>query len=360
MKFIQLKLGMLIVALYLSACSDKEPHAREEVIRPVRTLTVSMQNAMATREFSGVVDADRKVDLAFRIGGTVVEMPVLEGDRVQANQLLARLDQADLKIQLKAMQADFDRSKAEFLRAKTLLDRDLLSQSDFERVESQYFVAESKLDSAKQELAYSAIRAPFEGYIVKRHVENFSEVAPRTPALTLMDLDSLVVTIEVPESLMIHAQRKDAKPELYATFEGHESSQFLLTLKEIAAQPIPGTQTYSVTFRLPPINNLNVLPGMSAEVSVRPFTENDASSVAYLPTQVVLEDNRGRYVFVAVPQRESKQRNAATIERKNVEVGDVSSFGIQVISGLAEGDEVVTAGMSQIAPGMQVLLMASN
>jgi multidrug efflux pump subunit AcrA (membrane-fusion protein) len=69
-----------------------------------------------------------------------------------------------------------------------------------------------------------------------------------------------------------------------------------------------------------------------------------------------LEDNQGRYVFVTTPQDE----RYATIERKAVEIGDVSSFGIEVLSGLSTGDEVVTAGMSQITPGMHVSLMVSE
>lgn len=351
-----LKFSLLAFALFLSACSKNEQASGDTVIRPVRTIAISMQDAMNNREFSGVVDADRKVDLAFRVGGTLVEVNVLEGEHVHANQLLARLDQMEFEIQLKSMQADFDRTEAEYLRARTLLEGSVISRSDFERAESQYFIAEAQLDKAKQELAYSSILAPFDGYIVNRHIENFSEVAPRTPVLTLMDLNSLVITIEVPESVMIQTQRNGIRPDLYATFEGQESSQFPLAIKEIGAQPNSSTQTYPVTLSLPPINHLNILPGMSAQVGVRPFVTSEGASVAYIPAQAVLQDNQGKYVFVAVPQHEGP----AVIERKNVEVGDISSFGIQVTGGLVEGEQVVTAGMSQISSGMLVALMASN
>lgn len=251
-------LSAVIFALGLTGCSKSDEQSKMEVIRPVRTVTVTLQNTMMGREFSGVVDADRKVDLSFRVGGTLAELPVLEGSHVKAKQMLARLEQTDFEIQLKAMQADFGRSKGEYNRAKTLLERQILSRADFEKVESQYLVAETQLKKAQQELAYSTILAPFEGYIAKRHIENFSEVAPRTPVLTLMDLESLVITIELPESVMIRVQREGGKPDLFATFEGHESSEFPLTIKEVSTQPNPGAQTYPVTLSLPPINNLNV------------------------------------------------------------------------------------------------------
>lgn len=356
-----LKLGMLVFALYLPACSEKEQNSKETVIRPVRTVTVKLQNEMGGREFSGVVDADRKVDLAFRVSGSLKTLPVLQGDLVEQNQLLAQLDQTDFEIQVKAQQADHDRAKGEYERAKTLVERQLIAQAEFDKLEAQYFVSQAQLEKAKQDLAYTTIRAPFEGYIVSRYLENFSEVQARTPVVTLMDLNSLVITIEVPESVMIGAQRERMRPDLYATFEGHEASQFPLTIKEIAAQPNVGTQTYPVTLSLPPITALNILPGMSAVVGVRPFEkDNGASNVAYLPTQAVLEDSQGRYVFVAVPQQEPQSEGRAIIARRSVAVGDISSYGIEITSGLAEGDEVVTAGMSQITPDMQVALMAKN
>lgn len=352
-----LKLGMLVSALYLAACSEREPYAQAQVIRPVRTTTVTLQNEIGVREFSGVVDADRKVDLAFRVSGSLTELPVLQGDFVQENQLLAKLDQTDFEIQVKAHQADFDRSKKEYERAKTLVERKLIAQADFEKMESQYFIAEAQLAKARQDLAYTTITAPFEGYIARRHIENFSEVAARTPILTLIDLNSLVIRIDVPESVMISARKEGVRPEIFASFEGHETAEYPLTVKEIATQPDGSTQTYPVTLSLPSVNNLNVLPGMSVLVGVRPFEKTrGAHDVAYLPTQAVMEDNQGRYVFIAVPQNGEQ----AIIERKTVDVGEVSSFGIEVLSGLSTGDEVVTAGMSQITSGMRVLLMASE
>ncbi len=356
-----LSTSIVIFVLSLNACSDKDQAAIEKVVRPVRTVTVTLQNEIGGREFSGVVDADRKVDLAFRVGGSLKEIPVLQGDRVKQDQILAQLDQTDFEIQVKAQQAEYDRAKAEYERAKTLVERQLIAQADFEKIEAQYFVSEAQLEKSKQDLAYTTIRAPFEGYIASRYVDNFSEVSARTPIVTLMDLSSLVITIEVPESVMIKAQRENIRPDLYATFEGHEASQFPLSIKEIAAQPNAGTQTYPVILSLPPITTLNILPGMSAVVGVRPFEkESGALHVAYLPPQSVLEDSDGRYVYVAVPQDETQVEGRATIARKNVEVGDISPYGIEITHGLAEGDEVVTAGMSQITPDMHVALMAKN
>ncbi|MCP5144923.1 MAG: efflux RND transporter periplasmic adaptor subunit [Gammaproteobacteria bacterium] len=351
-------LAFAILSVLLSACgsSDQAPQTAE-ILRPVKTLIVDTQGAVNSREFAGVVDADRKVDLAFRISGTLQRLPVKEGEHVKAGQLLAALDQTDLDIQLRAVKADFERARAEYERASTLLERNLIARADFERTQAQYFVAEAELQRAQQDIEYSTLSSPFEGYIGRRHVENLSEIAARTPVLTLVDLTSLVVRIEVPESVMILAQREGIRPDMYAVFQGREEVQYPLVIKEISTQADAGTQTYPVTLSLPPITDLNVLPGMSAVVGVRPYARPEGQAeVVYLPSQAVLEDAGGRFVFVASPDGGGQ----AVIDRRNVEVGQLSSFGIAVMSGLSSGEHVVTAGMSQLSAGQHVLLPGTS
>lgn len=345
----------LITTIFcLTGCGDgaDEVSANED-LRPVRTITVDTQGAIHTREFAGVVDADRKVDLSFHVNGTLQALPVLEGARVTAGQLVAALDQTDFRIQLQAVQADFERARAEYERSRKLTERGLIPRADFERSQAQFRVAESELARARQDLEYATLQAPFEGHITRRHVENLSEIAARTPVLTLMDLTSLVVRIDVPESIMIVARREAISPELYAVFDGHEAVQYPLVIKEIGAQIDGATSTYPVTLSLPPITDLNVLPGMSVVVGVRPFTppDNLATNV-YLPSQAVLEDAVGRFVFVAVPEGNGQAR----IERRDVTVGEFSAFGIRVLSGLSSGDQVVSAGMSRLSTAQRVLL----
>lgn len=356
-----LAVTLMTAALALAGCGNGNGAVQaEEILRPVRTVTVDTQGALNTREFAGVVDADRKVDLAFRVSGTLQRMPVLEGTHVDEGQVLAALDPTDFSIQLRAVQADFERARAEHERSTTLLERNVIARADFERTQAQFLVAEAELERARQDLEYATLHSPFEGYIARRHVDNLSEVSARSPVLTLMDLNSMVVRIDVPESVMIVAQREGIRPDMYAVFEGHEDVQYPLVIKEVGARPDSGTATYPVSLSLPPITELNVLPGMSAVVGVRPFIRPDnVASIAYLPSQAVLEDAAGRFVFVAVPVDDEVRNGVARIERRDVSVGDLSSFGIQVLSGLSNGEQVVTAGMSQLSPGQHVMLPAA-
>ena len=349
---------ILWLALGFSGCDrSSQSAATEPLPRTVRTLTINSEQYRSDRQFTGVVDASRKVDLAFRVSGTLQKLDVQEGDSVHSGQLLAALDDTDFHIRLRAVSADFERAKADFERARALSEKQLISRADLDRLQAQFLVAQAELEKARQELAYTEIHAPFDGVIARRYVENLSEITARMPVLALVDLDSMVVIIDVPESVMIHARREGERPELYAVFANYEEQQFPLRIKEAATQADPGSQTYKVTLSLPTIAELNILPGMSASVGVRNTGENAAvtGAVVYLPAQAVLEDQSNRYVFVAIPGGEGEN---ASIERREVSIGDVSRYGIQITGGLNDGDRVVTAGMSQLYSGMAVRLEA--
>jgi len=339
----------------ISACdNDKKEIEAATVIRPVKTLRVESQNALSRREFTGLIDAERKVELAFRVSGTLQALSVLEGDEVKREQVLAQLDPREFEIRLQSRQADYQKAQADFQRAQKLVVSGVVTQSEFEQLEYKLTLAKAELERAELDLQYTQLTAPFAGIIAKRYVENSTEVAARSPVLTLMDLNSLVVNINVPESVMIHAQREGIRPDMYAVFAGHEEQQYPLSIREIATQADTNTQTFPVTLSLPPIDDLNVLPGMSVMVGVR--GNQTTGDVVYVPAHTVLEDSEGRFVFVA----KSENGDLAIIERRQVEVGDISAYGIQITKGLSDGEYLVTAGVSQLVGGQHVRLDTNN
>ncbi len=96
-------------------------------------------------------------------------------------------------------------------------------------------------------------------------------------------------------------------------------------------------------------------PGMAAEVA---FTSESESNrmVMLVPSQAVIEDRGERYAFIVEP----KENELGLIHKKTVTVGDLTPEGFEVLEGLADGDRVVTAGMSKITEGMTVKLLAAK
>lgn len=353
MNLIKLKAIICISTILLSACEEKFNIDQEVVLRSVKTQTIETRQFKEGREFTGIVDTRQKVDLAFRISGTLTSLFTNEGDKVKRGQIVAKLDDTDIKIKLKAVRADFQKSEVDFNRATSLIDGKLISQSDFDKIHTQFLVSQAEYEKVQKELEYTQLKAHFDGVVSKRYVENLSEINAKNPIVSLVNLDKLVVRIEVPESLMIHVNRQTHAPKLYAIFDNNLEFQYPLEIFEVANQPEPGTQTYLVTLALPYIDNFNVLPGMSVRVLAKPHSANNKASVlAYLPAHAILEDRESRFVYVAVPVTDSE----AVVESRRIVIGELSDSGIEIIRGLEQGDRVITAGMSQLTEGQPVRL----
>ena len=260
-----------VVALGLAACGGEPEEQAADVARLVRSVVVGGSNAAGTRQFPGKVEAYRQADIGFRIDGKVTTIEVKEGEQVAENQLLARLDQTDLRITLKDRQATYDANNANYLRGKELVAEGAISRMDFDKLEAAFKTADAALEQARQNIAYTELRAPFAGNISRRLVERFEEVQAKQPVFELRDVSRLEVKFDVPENLVIgmrSARKDDAPIPVYAVFESLPQVQFPLQIKEVATSADPKTQTFEVTMSMPRPEQLNLLPGMTTMVTV--------------------------------------------------------------------------------------------
>ena len=141
----------LVPLLILTACAEEAPLPPPES-RPVKTMLVGGDIAGDFRQFPGVVDAIQKADLSFRVQGKIVEILVREGDMVEKGQLLAKLDPTDYQIVLNDRMASFKTAKANFDRAKELLEKKAISKVDHDKIRADFFTAEANLKAARQDI----------------------------------------------------------------------------------------------------------------------------------------------------------------------------------------------------------------
>ena len=165
---------ILALSLVLAAC-EEPPQTYMASSRPVKTIVVGDTVAGDSRTFPAVVDAIQKADISFRVRGKIQNILVKEGDEVKKGQLLAELDPTDFNIRLKDRQASYNTAKANYDRAKELVDKGAISRVDHDNIRAEYFTATANLDGAEQELLYTRLNANFDGSIAKRHVENVAE-----------------------------------------------------------------------------------------------------------------------------------------------------------------------------------------
>jgi RND family efflux transporter MFP subunit len=342
-------------ALLLAGCGkEEERHAAPEPVRPAKTVLIGDAATGGLRSFPGRVDASRRVELSFSVPGKLQELPVKEGQEVEAGQVLAKLNPTDYQTVVNDQQARFDKAKSEFARAEELIEKNFIARQDYEALQSTLRSAEAALEQARTDLGYTVLRAPFSGRVAARYVENFTEVQAKEPVLALQDLKTLEVTFQVPENVMRLARRGDDRSgriKVSARFEGAGGRSFPLDFKEISLRADPQTQTFQARFTLPAPGDVTLLPGMTATVDVDMSAAVDGAAGFELPVSAVVGDTTKTPTVWLVDEK------TMTVSPRHVELGTLTGNRIRVTAGLEPGDRVVVAGVSFLREGMQVRVM---
>ncbi len=396
----------------VSGCDEVETQAESKVpvVRPVKTITVAAGKSSRQFSYPAVVSASNEVELSFRVSGKLTDLLVRAGDRVQQGQAIARLDTRDftaeitrlqtqlaqaqaqmtaltsgarsedlasLRAGLNAAKAQFQAAQAQARRTATLyrkgiaaraaLDKDMAAlrvanaevkaqQQELVKGQSGARVEEvsaqeaamagirSQIASARDTLNDTVLRAPFAGIIADRKVENFTNVQANEAIATLQSEAGLELTFDIPGPDVTILAR-NPNPNGRAVLDGVPNREFATELVEFSSQPDPATQTYQGRVSIERPADVTILPGMTGRLMV---TVNAGASTALTVPASALAAHPDGAAFVWVVLSED------TVEKRDVVLGEASGQGVEVQTGLATGDIVVTAGISQLQEGMAV------
>lgn len=340
-----------LLSFGFAGCSDKSSQELEKPLRPVRTMVIELPDSGRVMQYAAVVDASQKADLSFKVSGELVEMLVKQGDEVAKGQVLARLNDKDIKLILAEAQSAFDKAKADFDRGVNLAEKNVISKADMDKLRAQFSTGSTQLESAKNNLDYTNLIASFDGVIAKKYTENFQEVNSKQPIFALHNIREIHLKINVPESVIIQIPRNDTSRSIVAIFDEIPGQEFPATFKEVSLQADEVTKTYEVTFSMISPPDHTILPGMTAIMrGTRRITAAAAEKKFFLPSHSVLKDSAGNFVFIVEPLADGKGK----IVKLPVQIGEITSQGIEVFSGVSSGQHLVTAGVSKISDGMTV------
>ena len=345
----------LALTVSLLAACEKESAEAPEIVRPVRILTIQTLQAGETLSYPGEVLGVQNAELAFEVPGRLVELPAEEGIEVTEGQLLAKVDPADFQSSVNAAEAEYRNAKETFERFEEVFAKGAISRQDFDNQRRQFEVAEANLATARKALSNTELRAPFAGRIGRVYVENFNNIQAKQAILLLQDLSQLDVIVNVPEQdwqrakpgLTLAQQTERAKP--FVTLPTFPDREFPARITEVAASADPVTRTFSARGRFDPPEDIVILPGMSATVTVRidPGVAGLQDAVQIPANAVVGGNDGGSYVWKV---------DAATMTANlaPITVGQMSGSNITIVDGLSTGDRIAVSGVQQLADGMKV------
>ncbi|WP_394202636.1 efflux RND transporter periplasmic adaptor subunit [Shewanella waksmanii] len=334
---------MLSTAALLSGCSPKvDSSTTSDIVRPVY-VELASNTAIADLSFNGTIHSASRAELSFRTSGRLVEVLVQEGDYVEKNQLIAKLDDADAKIALSATEIELNNARSEYLRAKTLFEnQQSISKSQFEELTLRFSLAKNQHKEAIRRLEDTALKAPFSGVVSRRFVDNHVLVQSNEAIVVLHDLNDLEAVIHVPETLMT---RNTQVGQIYAQSTIAPFEQFNLSLKKYETEPDSVTGTYAVTFTVHTDAQSRLLPGMN--VHVFSAEVHSDSQTIQIPLSAISPDNMGQQFIWIVDEQN-------TLQKRQVVTGSLSGERVNIQANLAVGEQVVISGTQNLQVGLLV------
>jgi RND family efflux transporter MFP subunit len=343
-------------------------------------LTPSGDSAASVLDASGYVVARRQATVSSKIAGKVLDVLVEEGVRVDKDQIVAYLDDSSQLAQLHLAEAQLrsaeaalnetraqlTQAEADLTRSRELLQRRLTSQAEFDAATAAAETLQARLaaglenikvarrgvDVSQDQLNNTVIRAPFAGVVVTKNAQPGEMISPissgggftRTGICTIVDMESLEIEVDVNEA---YIQRVRPDQPVTATLDAYQD--WKIPAKVIAIVPTADRQKATVRVRIGFLErDERILRDMGVKVAFLGIEADSAqmqSAAVYVSRDAVRTDSEGNFVWIVRDD---------TVLRRAVSVGQVSSRGAQIMSGLGAGDKIVVAAEEELIAGQAV------
>ncbi len=301
--------------------------------------------------FDGVVEAVRQTVIAAQVPGAVMELGVKAGDRVQAGQLLLRIDAraadqsaAASNAQVQAARAALDVATREYERQKQLHQKKYISQAALERAESEFKATSAQVaaqmaqaGAARTQTGLHTVRAPYAGVVAEVPVALGDMAMPGRPLLTLYDPAALRVTASVPQSLAGSVQADAVRVEL----PGLPTAQQWPRAERVQVLPTVDAATHTVQVRAELGGGLpGVAPGMFARLWLPVTGSATAGKTVTVPRSAIVRRAEMTGVYV--------QGEGGKPLLRQVRLGRFDGERVEVLSGVAPGEPVVVDPQSAL------------
>ncbi|MHB1214432.1 MAG: efflux RND transporter periplasmic adaptor subunit [Thiobacillus sp.] len=347
-------LTLLAVAMLLAGCGREAPPPSPD-IRPVRAEQVASARLNSPGRYAGEIRARYETALAFRVAGRVNTRQVEVGTQVTDGQVIATLDPQDYMLAVRAAQAQLTAAEADAQLAQQDLQRftalraqNFISEAELDRRRTTAEAAQARMrqlhaEAARQgnQQAYTRLTAPHAGVVTAIFVESGQVVAAGQPVAQLARTGELEARIDVPENAL-DALR--AASTLTVRLWSQPDKAYPGRLRELSPMADPASRTYSARVSLPHPGSAVKL-GMTATVETRQDTAPGLS----VAQSALFRVNGQPQVWVV-------DRQTQQVAARSVQLGVLNGERAVIVSGLAAGEWVVTAGVHKLAPGQQVRL----
>lgn len=323
--------------LVSAVVAGTETTAPETAPVKVRAITVQERNISSRVEVVGTVKAVEQAVIAAKISGTIVEIPVVLGSRVNRGDLLVKINAEEISARVLQAQAQLDQARRNLQREEKLLKQQASTPETVKSMRDMLAVAKAGYREAASMLSYTTINAPFSG-VITRKIANTGDLAtPGTPLLNLENPGRLQVVAAIPETIALRISPGDALAVRIPVAEKTLDA----TVAEISPVVDPLSRTLRVKVNLRSSEGLRT--GMFARVRI-PGTE---STTLMVPEKAVIPFGQLEKVFVVQDGR---------AQLRLVRTGMRGEGQVEVLSGLRTGERIVTENNRLLINGQALII----
>jgi RND family efflux transporter MFP subunit len=323
----------------LAGCGKPEgTHRKSQVELPKASVRVAAANNKTeplVEEVVGTVQAKVRARIDSKVSGRIKELPVVLGQKVQAGQLIAGLEAAEIKARLEQAEAALQQSERDWQRVEALFNQQATTRSERDAAESRYLMAKAAVAEARALTAYTQVMAPFDGVVTYKWAQAGDLAMPGKPIVDLEDASRLQLEADLPEAIVGRVQPGAQMAVRSDALAGEIAG----TVVEMAPSADPVSRTFKVKLDLPGSPGLK--PGQFARLVV-PVGE---SSSLRVPLAAVVQRGQMEMVFVV----ENQQARLHLVK-----TGRRSEQHAEILSGLDSGDAVVIEGALRLVDGQPV------
>lgn len=350
----QLTLSLLLGASVwaLTACGgqggpggqpDAKAEAEEEAAVPVETAIVARGDVAASYSGTATLETEKDAEVVAKVGGVIEEILVEEGQRVEKDQLLARIDDDRLRLEVARAEANLAKLEQEYRRNKELHQRQLISAEVYERLGFEMQAMRTEVELARLQLDWTEIRAPFDGVVAQRHIKIGNMISQNAAAFRVTAFDPLLAKLYVPEG-ELNKLRTGQKANIRV--DALPGAAFAGKVDRVSPVVDAGTGTFTVTVEVHDTEN-QLKPGMFGRINI---IYDVRENTLLAPRAAIITEDAQSSVFVI---------RDGHAQRQNVKLGYTTNGSIEILEGLQQGDEIVTIGQNTLKDGAKVAVIGA-
>lgn len=358
------KFLIILLTLSILACGKKENDKKNQSLKPVTYEIIDSKENVVKRTYSGTIKSEALSNLSFRVSGTINKRIADLGDTVKKGEILATLDNTEYILNYEKALADLAKGEASFAeaesnykRAQILYLENSISKASYDSAIAQYKSAFSNVSAlkeglklAKLKLSYTQLKAPENGTIGQVKSEINQIVSSQTTIFVLNIDGERSVEFNVSQSVI--GSLKQGQPvEIVISSLDNKTLSGIIT--NIGTLSIGYGNTYPIKAKIIDSNSNDVKVGMVANISLN-TQENDNPIISLPLSSIITGPGNEKYVYVV----KNIVNDTGITKKQKIKIStSPTSTGVIVLSGLSNGDYVITKGSTQVIENQKVSLI---